>query len=87
MGVCDGRVLRVAFYMELFIPLSQEEEKLLNCYAKRHNISLEEAFKQALFEKIEDEYDLALANAAYQSYLDEGKKRRPIEELWQELGL
>ena len=29
-----------------------------------------EAFKRALFEKIEDEYDIAVADAAYKRYLD-----------------
>lgn len=50
-------------------------------------MSLSEAFKKALFEKIEDEYDIAMAEDAYKEYMDNGKKRRPIEELWQELGL
>ena len=32
-----------------------------------------EAFKRALFEKIEDEYDIAVADAAYKRYLDNPK--------------
>ncbi len=32
-----------------------------------------EAFKRALFEKIEDEYDLAVGEAAYERYLENPK--------------
>lgn len=38
-------------------------------------------------ELIEDEEDIALADEAYDEYLKSGKKSRPIEELWKELGL
>lgn len=38
-----------------------------------------------VLEKIEDEYDLAVFNEAYTEYLNEGKKSRPISELWKEL--
>ncbi|CAI3453924.1 antitoxin [Enterococcus cecorum] len=47
--------------MAFFIRLSEDERKLAESYAKSHAISLEEAFKQALFERIEDEYDLVVA--------------------------
>ncbi len=56
-------------------------------YAKLHSISLGEAFKRALFEKIEDEYDITVGNEAYKEYVDSGYKSRPIEELWKELDL
>ena len=50
-------------------------------------MSIGEAFKRALFEKIEDEYDLAVAEEAYKEYVDSGMKSTPIEELWKELDL
>lgn len=50
-------------------------------------MSLGEAFKRALFEKIEDEYDIRVAEEAHEAYVKSGKKRRPIEELWKETGL
>lgn len=40
-----------------------------------------EAFKKALFEKIEDEYDIAIADEAYAEYVKGGKKSKPIAEL------
>ena len=71
--------------MAFSIRLTDEERELAESYAKLHSFSLSEAFKKALFEKIEDEYDIALADEAYKDYLDSGKKSRPIEELWREL--
>ena len=50
-------------------------------------MSLGEAFKMALFERIEDEFDVALADEAYAEYIESGRKSRPIEELWKELEL
>ena len=44
--------------MAFSIRLTEQEKKLAESYAKLHAIFLGEAFKRALFEKIEDEYDL-----------------------------
>ena len=73
--------------MSFLIRLTDTEKALAESYAKLHAISLGEAFKQALFEKIEDEYDIALAEEAYAEYLKDGKQAKPIEELWKELDL
>ena len=69
------------------IRLTTEEKNLAESYARIHAISLGEAFKQALFEKIEDEYDLTVAQEAYDEYVNDGRKSRPISELWKELDL
>ena len=71
--------------MSFSIRLTDTEKALAESYAKLHGISLGEAFKRALFEKIEDEYDIALAEEAYAEYLKDGKQAKPIEELWKEL--
>lgn len=73
--------------MDVSIKLTHEEKKVADSYAKLHAISLGEAFKKALFEKIEDEYDIAVANEAYDEYVKNGKKSRPIDELWKELDI
>ena len=73
--------------MSFSIRLTAEEKKLADSYAKLHAISLGEAFKRALFEKIENEYDIALADEAYNEYIRDGRKSRPIDELWRELDL
>ena len=73
--------------MAFSIRLSDEEKALADSYARMHNVSLGEAFKKALFEKIEEEYDISVAEDAYGEYIKEGKVSRPIEELWEELDL
>lgn len=73
--------------MAFSIRMNEEEKALAESYAKLHTMSLGEAFKRALFERIEEEYDISLANEAYQEYKNTGCKSRPIEELWKELNL
>ncbi len=73
--------------MAFSIRLTEKEKMIADSYAKLHAISLGEAFKQALFEKIEDEYDLAIFDEAYAEYEKNGKQSRPISELWKELGI
>ena len=55
--------------MSFSIRLNLEEEELAKRYAKLHGYSLGEAFKRALFEKIEDEYDIALAEQAHNEFV------------------
>lgn len=73
--------------MIIFIKPTEEERSLAESYAKTHSLSLNEAFKKALFEKIEDEYDLMVAEEGYAEYEKDGKKSKPIGELWEELDL
>lgn len=55
--------------MSFSIRLTNEEKTLAESYAKLHSLSLGEAFKKALFDKIEEEYDIAVADEAYKEYL------------------
>lgn len=71
--------------MDILLNLTNEELDMAQSYAEKHSISLHEAFKSALFEKIEDEYDLAIADEAYKEYVDGGYKSTPIQEFWKEL--
>ena len=73
--------------MTFSIRLTEDERNLAESYARLHSYSLAEAFKRALFEKIEDEYDVTIAQEAYDEYVAEGAKSRPIEELWKECDL
>ncbi|MBQ1374937.1 MAG: antitoxin [Clostridia bacterium] len=73
--------------MAFSIRLTEQEKQIASSYARLHSLSLGEAFKQALFEKIEDEYDISVYDEAYKEYKNDGEKSRPIEELWQELDL
>ena len=73
--------------MAFSIRLTDDERMQAESYARLHSFSLSEAFKRALFEKIEDEYDLVLGKEAYDEYIADQKKSRPISELWKECGL
>lgn len=73
--------------MSFSIRLNDNERRLAESYAAMHAMSVGEAFKRALFEKIEDEYDIAVTDAAYAEYIKSGEKSRPIEELFKELGV
>ncbi len=71
--------------MAFSIRLTDDERRLATSYAHLHGISLGEAFKQALFDRIEDEYDLQLAQEALNDYAASGYKSTPVKEFWKEL--
>ena len=71
--------------MSFSIRLTPEEKSLAESYAKLHSLSVGEAFNRALFERIEDEYDIVVADEAYKEYLDSGCKSTPIADFWREL--
>ncbi len=56
-------------YMAFSVRLTEDEEALAKSYAAIHGVSVEEAFRRALFEKIEDEYDVAFGELAYKNIL------------------
>lgn len=70
--------------MAYSIRLTEEERGLADAYAKLNGISVAEAFKKALFEKIEDEYDLMVAERAYDNYLKDNKSYSH-DEAWEEI--
>lgn len=37
--------------------------------------------------KMENEYDIEIVKKAYEEYLKNGKKSRPVSELWKEAGI
>ena len=71
--------------MAFSIRLTEQEKKLAESYARLHSLSLGEAFKRALFEKIEDEYDISVYEEAYDEYVKGGCKSTPVEDFWKEL--
>ena len=72
--------------MSVLIQLTSEEKALAEKYAMRHALSLDEAFTRALFEKIEDEYDITVAKEAYKEYA-ENPRVYSHEEMKEILGL
>ena len=73
--------------MAFSIRLSEEERQLADSYAKLHSMSMGEAFKRALFDKIEEDYDVTVAEEACGEYQRSGKKSRPVGEFWKEVDL
>ncbi|MDD6658753.1 MAG: DUF6290 family protein [Eubacteriales bacterium] len=73
--------------MAFSIRLNEDERQLVDSYAKLHSITVGEAFKRALFDKIEEEYDIAIANEAYDDYVKSGKESKPIDDLWKDLNI
>lgn len=72
--------------MSFSIQLNEQEEKLFKSYADFHGISLDEAFKNAVLEKIVDEYDIVLAEQAHNEFVKD-PQTVSHEKLMKELGL
>lgn len=73
--------------MAISIRLTEKEEKLFKDYARLNGITISDLVRNSVMAKIEDEYDLAIAEEAYEEYVKSGKSSRPIEELWEEMNL
>ncbi len=72
--------------MVISIRMTEEEKRLADAYAKLNGVSLSEAIKRAYFEKIEDEFDIALAEAAEKEY-KKNPKTYTLKEVMKELDL
>ena len=72
--------------MTVSLRLNEEEERLIKKYAEIKNMSLSELFRNALIEKIEDEYDLKLYKKAVEEY-KKNPKTYTLEEVKKELGI
>jgi predicted DNA-binding protein len=79
--------LRMIKSMTFSIRMTEEEKKLAESYAKLNSCSVGEAIKKAFFEKIEDEYDIALAENILKNMAETGEEPQPISELWKNLEL
>lgn len=62
------------------VRMSDEEKELFTSYCRLHGITISEAFKHALLQNIEDEFDLADFEAALAAY-KKNPKTHTIEEL------
>ena len=50
------------------VRMSKEEEELIRAYCELHGLSISTALKQALLEKIEDEYEIKWAEECIKRY-------------------
>lgn len=72
--------------MSISLRINDQDADLIKNYAALHNISISDLFRQAVMEKIEDEYDLE----AYEKAMEEYKKddsTYTLGEVEEELGL
>lgn len=72
--------------MTVSVRLNKDDEKLIKTYADINNISLSELIRNAVIEKIEDEYDLKCYYEALMEY-NKNPKTYTMEEVKKELGL
>ena len=72
--------------MVVSIRMTDEERKLAEAYAKLNGTTLSDSIKKAYFEKIEDEFDVALAKEALKEY-EKNPKTYSLEEMKELLGL
>ena len=72
--------------MAISLRLSNEDTLLIKKYASLHNISISDLFRQAVMEKIEDEYDLQCYEKAMQDYISDSETFT-LEEVEKELAL
>lgn len=72
--------------MTISVRLSEKDTELIKAYADINNISLSDLIRNAVLEKIEDEYDLECYNKAMKEY-KKNPKTYTMEEVKKELGL
>lgn len=67
--------------------LNENEEKLLREVAEFEGMGLSSYLKKIIFERLEDEYDLKIANEAYEKHMKNGAKTIKFDDLIKELGV
>ena len=60
--------------MTISVRLSDKDTELIKAYAEINNISLSDLIRNAVLEKIEDEYDVEWYNEAIKEYRKNHKK-------------
>ena len=72
--------------MTISVRLNERDTKLIKAYADMNNISLSDLIRNAVLEKIENEYDLECYNNAIKEY-KKNPKTYTMDEVKKELGL
>ncbi len=72
--------------MTISVRLNEKDTELIKAYANINNISLSDLIRNAVLEKIENEYDLESYNKAIEEYR-KNPKTYTLEEIKEELGL
>ena len=72
--------------MTISVRLNEDDTRLMKIYAEMNNISLSDLIRNAVIEKIEDEYDLECYEKAIKEY-EENPITFTLDEVNKELGL
>lgn len=72
--------------MTISVRLNDKDTELIKAYADVNNISLSDLIRNAVIEKIEDEYDLECYNKAMEEYR-KNPKTYSMDEMKEELGM
>jgi len=72
--------------MTISVRLSDKDTELIKAYAEMNNISLSDLIRNAVLEKIENEYDLDCYKKAIEEY-KENPKTYTLNEVKEELDL
>ena len=72
--------------MTISVRLNEKDIELIKTYAKTKNISISDLIRNAVLEKIEDEYDLESYNKAIEEY-GKNPKDYKLDEVKEELNL
>ena len=70
--------------MTISVRLNKKDEELVKAYAKMNNISLSDLVRNAIIEKIENEYDLKCYEKAIEEY-KQNPKTYTLDEIKKEL--
>lgn len=79
-------VLHGGVNMAISLRLNDKDTALIKSYASIHNISISDLFRQAVLEKIEDEYDLECYERAFEEF-NKDPKTFTFDEVMKELDL
>ncbi|MBR3342291.1 MAG: CopG family transcriptional regulator [Clostridiales bacterium] len=72
--------------MTMSIRINDDDARLVKMYCALHNISISDLFRQAVIEKIEDEYDLKCYEEAMKKF-EKDPATYSLDEVEKELGL
>jgi len=72
--------------MTISVYVSEDQRKVIADYASTHGLTVSEAMRVAILEKIEDERDIAIAKKALAEWEKGGKKVYTLEEVGRDLG-
>lgn len=73
--------------MIIFVELTEEEKDLVKLYAQAYGMTVQEAFKTAMLEKIEKERNTLFVRLAIAEHIKKKMENRSLKEIMEELGL